>query len=222
MIEQDRQQFAMAMSGAAEVLGAEMTKPKLAMYFKALEQLPIERVEQALMQAVRELKFFPKPVEILEMAGAGGLKLADVALVESTKAFEALQRHGTYSSVTFDDAVTMAVIQKGFGGWVEFSMAVREEGAKWVTKDFCRYYEAFAKQGVQVHGHLPGISERDNVLQGYDRFVQRPALVGDPVKALAVLGAGDRDALPVGRTDTGTLVNKTMGKVLSLVKAAQA
>jgi hypothetical protein len=204
--DQDKAQFAQAMAGAAEVLGGEMTKPKLALYFKALEHLPIERVEQGLMRAVRELRFFPKPVEILDLAGDSVVNLSDLALIESSKAIEALSKVGTYSSVTFDDPVTMAVVDKGFGGWPEFSQAVRDEGAKWVGKDFCRFYETFARRGLQVHGHLPGISERDNVLQGYDRFVQPPALVGDPEKARAVLACGKAEALGAGPSQAGSVL----------------
>lgn len=215
MTEQDKAQFMQAMTGASEVLGGEMTKPKLAMYFKALEHLPMERVEQALMRAVRELKFFPKPVELLDLMGAGRVNLADMALCESAKAIEALEKVGAYSSVTFDDPVTMAVIERGFGGWPEFSQSVRSEGAKWITKDFCRLYEAFAKQGVQVHGHLPGISEQDNALRGFDRFIQRPALVGDPQKAKAVLEAGRQDALPQGQEQAGQIVQKVMSEALA-------
>jgi len=214
MTAQDKRRFAQVMAGAAEVFGSEITKPKLHLYFECLSHLPIERVEQALMRAVQRLKFFPKPVEILELAGESPASLADKALVESSKAISALGEYGVYASVCFDDPVTQAVIEHHFGGWPEFSQAACKDGAKWVGKDFCRAYEAFARQGVEFNGYLPGICERENVLQGYDRFTEPPALIGDQQKALAVLQAGERGKLPSSHERAGAIVERALGKVL--------
>jgi hypothetical protein len=181
--------------------------------------MPIERVEQALMRAVQRLRFFPKPVEILDLSGESQASLADVALVESSKAITALEKHGTYASVCFDNPVTQAVIERHFGGWPEFSQAVRDDGAKWVGKDFCRVYEAFSRQNVQVTGYLPGICERENSLSGCERFTARPALIGDRQKALAVLGESRKEALPAGPREAREIVHGTIGKVLEFAQA---
>jgi len=211
MNQEDTATFAMAMTGAAEVLGGELTKPKLAIYFKALEHLPFEVVERGLMRAIRELRFFPKPVEVLELCGDSRTSLAEKALLESAKALEALEKHGAYSSVAFDDPVTMAVLQRGFGGWPAYSDAIREDGAKWVGKDFCKFYEAFAKQGVEVLGHLPGRCEQENALNGFERYNPPVALVGDRQKALEI--AREQNALPPGQSQAGQMVGAILTKI---------
>jgi len=214
MTDQDKEQFAQAMAGAAEVLGSEITKPKLHLYFECLRHLPIEQVERALIHAVAQLKFFPKPVELLDLAGESRVLLSDRALVESSKTISALERHGAYASVCFDDPVTQAVIERHFGGWPEFCQAVREDGAKWAGKDFCRAYEAFARQGVESHGYLPGICERENALQSYDRFTEPPALIGDQQKALTVMRTGEQGKLPPNRDLAGAIVERALEEVL--------
>lgn len=67
---EDRDQFYRQLSLLAEAMGEPVSAVRLAAYAGALEDLPAKQVGFALHDAIRECRFFPKPVEIRELAMA--------------------------------------------------------------------------------------------------------------------------------------------------------
>jgi len=106
--------------------------------------------------------------------------LSDRAAVEATKVSKAVARHSSYASVQFDDPTTAAVVADRFGGWETLCRALgtRDLPDGIYQRDFVASYCAFARQGKEHLGHLPGFYERDNAANGYD--FPPPVLVGDP------------------------------------------
>jgi len=157
-------------------------------YYMALEKYSIEDIERAFGYAMIGLKWFPKPVELIEFIkyGEGGAgNLEDIAMVQATAVINAIRGVGFYKSVVFDDPVTMAVVEQGWGGWMKIC-DLRVDDQKWFIKDFIKIYKAYSNQGIKKYGHLIGYHE-DNNLSHWPEKVEPPVLIGDKIKATGVL-----------------------------------
>ena len=68
--EQDRADFAARLTMLAETLNEPMTAARIAGYVVALEDIEPECIVCGLEEAMRECKFFPKPVELRDLGQA--------------------------------------------------------------------------------------------------------------------------------------------------------
>lgn len=80
MTHDDHGRFAKALGILAVAHGEALTEERIESYWITLADLPIEAIERAALVALRTRKFFPKPAELLELAGCG---LPDVGLIEA-------------------------------------------------------------------------------------------------------------------------------------------
>lgn len=191
--DHDFEVFTSIMRGLADNFSAELSAPGLEMRFKALMAYPLAEIEAAALDILATRKFtkMPTVAEFVERMGGGSVD--DRAEVEAGKVLRAIEDHGGYTSVAFDDPVTQAVIVQGFGGWTRICDELAGAEEKWFRKDFVKMYAAYARQRVEVHGHLPGRFELQAAV-GQARFSQ-PVLIGDRAKAHAI-AAGGLHALP--------------------------
>ena len=196
MNTQDKSRFASSLMAMATVFDKPVTPQLTEIYFRALDGFTADEVEHGISKACSTLKFFPKPVELIECITGGSGNLADKAMIEACRVLEAIKSIGTYSTVCFDDAVTQAVIVQQFGGWAKFADML-EENEKWFVKDFVSGYQAFARQNVRHYGALPGISHAQNALTGRERE-EKPIYIGDVEKAKAIHAQGKLTELPAG------------------------
>lgn len=156
--------FATRLNGLNQILGGkDLTKDILSIYFKTLEQYDIDTIINAITKAAVTFKFFPKPVELIEIIEG---KTEDRAEIECNKVFEALKKIGPYQSVCFDDPVSQAVIKQHFGGWVKMCADIMEDTVHFSKKDFVLAYSSFQRSGIKVGGYLPGICEIENNSRG--------------------------------------------------------
>lgn len=196
MNAQDMPRFASSLMAMATVFEKSITPQVTEIYFRTLEKFTADEVEHGISKACASLKFFPKPVELIDCITGGSGNLADRAMVEACRVLETIKHVGTYKTVCFDDAVTQAVITQQFGGWAKFGdMLVDSE--KWFIKDFCMGYQAFARQNVRHYGALPGITHFQNALTGRERD-EKPVYIGDVEKAKAIHAQGKLTELPAG------------------------
>ena len=190
MTQADFDRFDALIQGVAECYGQTVTAHGIVLRFKMLEPFSLEDVQKAAFSIMQSRKYttMPTPADFLEHIGGGSAE--DKAEVEAGKVLSAIGKHGVYSSVVFDDAVTQAVIVQAYGGWVKLCADCGvEESEKWFRKDFAKTWAAYSRQGIQQTGHLPGIFEITNRSNGYHDHVDPPKVVGDPAKARAVLDA---------------------------------
>lgn len=168
-----------------------MSAHGIALRFRLLEKFDFAEVEKAALSimATRKYTSMPTPADFLEHISGGSAE--DKAEVEAGKVQDAIGRHGAYSSVVFDDAVTQAVIVQAYGGWVKLCQTCGvEESENWFRKNFAKTWAAYFRQDVKQPGHLPGLFEITNHRNGYLEHIDPPKVVGDPAKASAVLEAG--------------------------------
>lgn len=184
MQEKDKPAFAALMTGVAENYGQTITPQGIALRFKLLAPYPIAEVEAAAysLLATRKYTTMPTVADFLERLGGGSVE--DKAEVACSKALEAASVHGAYRSVVFDDPVLQAVVNNNFGGWPKFCQLPVD---KWLRKDFCEAYAAYARQGFAEHGYMPGLCEIDNAAKGLAQFAEPPAMIGAVDACKAVL-----------------------------------
>jgi hypothetical protein len=84
-------------------------------YYRVLAQFPAEMVVEAMEKSITMLKWFPKPVELMDILNGDPEEQAINAWMSLQKAVGCV---GTNRSVLFEDPKTTAVI-KFFGGWEE-------------------------------------------------------------------------------------------------------
>ena len=154
-------------------------------YWSVLEKYEIDQINAAFSFALSSMQWFPKPVELINFIEQGPGDIEDIALVEADKVLNAIRDVSAYTSITFDNPVTMAVIDQGWGGWMKVC-DMREDEEKWFRKDFVKIYKAYSNQGIKKYGHLIGYFEDANAERWPER-VEPPVLIGDPDKALKVL-----------------------------------
>ena len=100
---------------------------------------------------------------------------------------KAVRSVGHYRSVCFDDAVTNKLVDE-MGGWVKLAGTKTEEDLKFRGIEFAKRYQGLMQTGgvgTDYPPYLIGAAEAHNALEGV--AVDPPALIGDPVKAKAVL-----------------------------------
>lgn len=182
MNESDRKIFLNGFAYLCEVFEKKTSSGLLDAYFKALEKFDISDVEKAISAAISTCKWFPKPFELIELITGGSESIEDLAVLEAGKVIEAIKRVGKYKSVCFDDAVTMAVIKTGFGGWVKMCSDLNEVEEKWFRKDFEAIYGAYNRQGIKHTGNLIGLSETTNDSNN-KKNKEGVILIGDQEKA---------------------------------------
>jgi site-specific DNA-cytosine methylase len=138
-------------------------------YSKALEAYTIEQIEAAFSNAIGKSSWMPKPVELIEYIAGSPQDVADRAMLQAHLVIDAIRQHGAYKSVKFDDAVTNAVIDQGFGGWVSLAGDLLERNLKWFVKDFIGIYQAYSRQGITKKGHLIGLHEQSAMIHKTQR-----------------------------------------------------
>lgn len=191
MRQQDFDRFDALMQGIAENYGQTVTAQGIALRFRMLKQFEIDEIEKAAMSLLAQRKFttMPTVADFLEHLGGGSAE--DKAEAAAGKAVRAVAEVGSYASVTFDDAVLMAVIENAWGGWPEFCAACVGQEVKFVRRELAKAYAAYARQGVRRYGHLSGITENSNGSAGYLEHIPAPRLVGNREDAARVLEAGE-------------------------------
>lgn len=219
MTEHDFDQFANAMMGLAENYGQTISPEGVALRFRALSAHPISEVMQATMGLLASRKYTTMPTVADFMEHLGGGAVQDIAEVEAGKVVDAVRMIGGYRSVAFDDAVTQAVIEQGFGGWAKLNEELTDEGMAWFRKDFARMYQSFAKQGVKLHGHLAGLAEIQNTANGLPQFVQPPALVGDRQKALVIAATPSERAIAMQGDGEAMSLRDVVARAIPAVSA---
>jgi hypothetical protein len=210
MTQDDKKRFLQIMAGLAENFGAQTTREGIAMRFAALAEYSIEQVEQAAYKLLRNRKYTTMPTVADFIEHMNGGNVADRAEIEAAKVCRAVAEVGAYGTVAFDDPVTQAVIEYGYGGWPKLCHCDELDRGdhKWFRHSFVKIYTSYSNQGLEYRGALPGITDAANQLNGYERD-EGVALVGDQSKAQGVLDSqNDNSRMRITKTRD---VNRSIG-----------
>lgn len=173
MTPDDARRFSAALAGAAETLGEPMSATRIEGYFVALRDLPIDAVERALAQAMREWRAgggrpnFPRPADLRDLVTGTP---DDRAALAWSRLLGAIEIHGSYVSVDFRDPAMHAAIE-AMGGWAEMwrleparlAHEGRDRDLGYKRHEFCQLYLAcLHRPPDRIPRYLVGIAEAAN------------------------------------------------------------
>ena len=171
MTESDFKRFSRALGTLAEVHDKKMSPTLIKTYFSALSKLNIVQVEKAISRAITSTRFFPKPVELIELAVGAEPQIEDKALVEAGYIIAHLQRHGAHVYPAIEDPITKYLMSRRWP-YQKWASQILDAELKWWEKEFCDAYRAHSAKD-----HAPEIEgQKLRINYGFDR-VRFPAPV---------------------------------------------
>lgn len=117
--DEDRLAFGRHLAVLAETFGETLTEPRIEGYFLALQDLELDAVRHAIETALRACKFFPRPVELRELAGD---QAPDVGLIEACLVAHLRAHVGEYTAVPRDPFLRLVCERLG-GAWTMGGMS---------------------------------------------------------------------------------------------------
>jgi hypothetical protein len=152
------------MAMLVEVFDKEVTPQRVEIYFRALAAYPIDRIAAAVEEAVRTLKFFPKPAELIELIEGSPDDQAEHGWLQF---WAALTRGGTYRSLYCEDGVVAETIRRLYGSWADAWNIPRPEfdppSHQIHHKNFVATYRDLARQRQPWDPYLIGRTEATNL-----------------------------------------------------------
>lgn len=130
----------------------EMPAPTQKAYFLALQDLGVDGIKQACLMAMVEFEWMPKPKQLRELRFGNIEQQAESAWAQVVYAIE---QHGGYASVEFDDSRISNAIQN-CGGWQHFC----EKQETWAKKEFISAFKNFPADCQPVR--CIGIHDKNN------------------------------------------------------------
>ena len=192
MLDQDLPKFALLITGIGEVYDKTFTSAVIEIYWSVLKSFMFEDVKKAVYSHLENPdvgKYLPKPADII-VAIEGSSQ--NQALRAWTKVVAAVHRVGRYTSVAFDDALILVIIED-MGGWLRLCN-VKEEQLPFIKKEFQDRYRGYVvKKPTRYPKYLTGVIESQNSIQGYKYDL--PILIGDKEKAKKVIEAGKYESI---------------------------
>jgi hypothetical protein len=173
----DDKRFIANFTGMAEAFGAEVSPLKINIYTRVLEQFTDYQIERAIMQACTSLKFFPKPVELIEFIQG---KASDQAMLAWEQLLQAIQKHGSYQSIIFEDGRIAQTVEL-MGGWLQVCTMTIDE-THWRMSDFTKIYQGLP--GNMEPKKLIGRYEQENAARGFAKSILEPIQIGKNQKLL--------------------------------------
>jgi hypothetical protein len=162
--EHDFEAFAGFMAVLEEVFGKDLNPQLVEIYFRALANWPIERIAAAVDEAVRTLKFFPKPAKLIELIEGSPADRAERAWQQF---WLALILGGTYRSLYCEDGTLAETIRRLYGSWADAWNIPRPEsdppGHQIHHKNFVSTYRDLARQRQRWEPYLIGKFEAENL-----------------------------------------------------------
>lgn len=175
--KEERTRFLTAFRALAELHNRDVSKALTKLYHSTLAQHDIETVLASFRLAATNLRFFPKPVELLEFINGTPADLEVEAALQADEVLMAIRQKGIYTNVRFLNPTTNAVVRQGFGGWRELC-SLKEDAIKWFLRDFTKRYIQFKQAGVESAKTMRGIGTSSHV-----ELIGKPehlALEGNP------------------------------------------
>ena len=158
----------------------ELTAEIFKFWLAALDSFAFEDIKNAFNRFIQTESRMPQPADILKIIRGSGEGKALAALMKVEKAMD---EHGAYATVVFDDPAIHATIQS-LGGWVKACRQTEYEFAWW-KKEFRERYAHFDQYGLppDLPAQLSGIFDLANLPLG--EKTRKPVVIGDYEKAIA-------------------------------------
>lgn len=167
---QNAQKFDENLFMLAETFRVELSQMQLRAYKLVLSKYTDQQIEEGFLQAIATLKFFPKPAEIIELIEG---KPSDQAILAWEKLLQAIQEHGSYYSVIFEDGRIAQTVEL-MGGWLQICAMTIDE-THWRMTDFTKIYQGLP--GSIEPKKLIGRHEQENAAHGFIEAIPEPTKI---------------------------------------------
>ncbi len=205
---QDRIGFVERISALAESLGVEMSEGKLWAYEQALSDYSDPQIAAAISIALKTCKFFPKPVELIELIEG---RKEDQASLAWEALLDTMQRVGTYQSILFEDGRIARAVRL-LGGW-QVCCQWKTEELKFLRIDFLKVFSSLPIDTAPEV--LDGIAAINASAHGYaDRIpepVRIPCLSNQCGTAAIIAKKLDRMPKITGFSSLGEIIDSQKG-----------
>lgn len=151
----DSTEFANRLAALGEVFDVKLSGARQALYFEALRDLDFSLLAEAMNDAVRMCRFFPKPVELRELAMGSAGDRAEAAWTLFRQLARAV---GAYGSPAFTDSALERTVFSLFGTW---PAACQAELNSFIHRQFLEAYQR--QDGAYIrseYGELPSGPDR--------------------------------------------------------------
>jgi hypothetical protein len=184
--------------------GKDLSEDTLAIWWGGVKHMDLAAVRDALNRHVQNPdtgQFVPKIADIVKM-GQGST--GNMALRAWTLVDQAVRTIGPYRSVTFDDRITMRVLQD-MGGWAKFANTQEQEWP-FVAKEFQNRYSGYRVRSEipECPDHLVGIAEAQNVMNGMP--LEPVMLIGNQDKAREIRLNGTKGGTQIAFQEAATMI----------------
>ena len=185
----------------ADYYRESLSEPVLKFWIKSLAKFSFEDIMAAFENWMMTNDRMPKISNIVEILKGSG---EDRALAALMKVEKAMDDHGAYATVVFDDPVIHATI-RSLGGWIK-ACRLPEYEFTWWSKDFRERYEHYDRYGLppDLPVRLPGIFDQTNPALGEES--QKPVVIGDYEKAIGWVAKREKSISPP--LDVGKMAKK--------------
>lgn len=153
--------FMEMMAGLGELFDKSMSPALVGIYWGALQKYTDEEVRAAFTTAGLTCRWFPKPVELIELIDGNP---EDRIALAWTQLRDACESVGAYSTVSFDDPGLIAVIED-WGGWQEVCHLPYEDW-QYRQKQFRAIYRANMRS-PRARKTFIGAHDASNAEAGY-------------------------------------------------------
>jgi hypothetical protein len=157
MTDADRQEFALRITALGAARRAELTEAVFEALWLGLEDLSLEELSRAVESAIRQGgRWLPSAEELRQLAGQQPLDAKAIRAWNIMR--QAIQRHGPYRTVDFDEPAINATVRT-LGGWVRLCSTDTEEMDRYIRREFERIYRELSRTGVtdEEAAPVPGI-----------------------------------------------------------------
>jgi len=157
----DEIKFKEFMAGIGVIFDKDISDNLASVYWKIFEPFSDEDCENAFNQIITTCKFFPKPVEFLEILRG---RSDDNSIRAWILVDEAMRKHGNYASIDFGEPKIHRIVEI-LGGW-DYLGTLTEEEWKWKRKEFESLYQAIKRPDGP--DRVIGICEKANESRGFE------------------------------------------------------
>ena len=185
----DKPEFARLLTDVMAYYGKDTSPFMLSLWWDACQSVTLEQVQKSLnahaMDAERGV-YAPKVADIVRALQGTS---TDRATLAWGKVLSAISAVGAYQDVAFDDPAIHAAVAD-CGGWQKICRGELSE-LSYLQHRFCQSHKAYTERGVFDYPRiLSGDRSPDSEYLKYGRKPPTPVLIGDPVKAAAVMAEG--------------------------------
>jgi hypothetical protein len=175
MNKSELKEFTAFFAAIAEVYSKKVTDATIMIYFDALADLELSEIKRAVKAHCNDSdagRYFPLVANIRAKTS----RHEKNSLIAWSEVCHAMEKHGSYSTVQFEDGIINSVIHD-MGGWPWICVQNLDE--PWTQKEFERRYESYKSQDIESHTPLIGLHEGNNRKYGFLEYIPPTILIGD-------------------------------------------